>query len=170
MYYHALDEASGKFSIGLATSTNCVEWQHQPYCLTANGPAEQEGNEGGQQASAVPGFMSGGVSARCVVPNPKAGGWVMFFEAQDGARVHAIGMATSTDGVSWSVRDAPVFETASDPDAWDGKAVSRPWLVPMDDGSARLYYVGRSQDGTQAIGMACSNGDDWSSFTRHEVA
>jgi len=37
----------------------------------------------------------------------------------------------------------------------------------MDDGSARLYYVGRGAEGAvQRIGMARSEGNDWTRWTR----
>jgi lipoprotein-anchoring transpeptidase ErfK/SrfK len=93
----------------------------------------------------------------------------MFYEAIDESRVHTIGMATSTDGLRWSKYrgGAPVFGPAGAAGAWDGKAVARPWVVPMEDGSARMYYVGRGEGGeTQGLGMAVSEGEDWTKWTR----
>jgi len=149
LYYHALDKASGKFTIGVATSTNCVEWAHADTCLEAAGPGR---------------FDSGGVSARCVVPAPKGGGWLMFYEAQDDERRHSIGLATSADGLRWERGDQPVLSPGAE-GAWDDGAVARPWLVDTADGGACLYYVGRSRaSGVQSIGMARS--EDWATFTR----
>ena len=164
MYYHAFDKKSESFSIGVATSSNCVNWKPRDgYCL-----------EPSKDAAA---FDAGGVSARCVIADPalprsspegpKAGGWLMFYEAQDAEKRHTIGLARSTDGLEWR-RDSqtPVLEPSAIDGSWDEVAVSRPWVVPMDDGSARIYYIGRGANGEQAIGMAQSDGNDWSKFTR----
>jgi len=152
LYYHALDEASGRFAIGSAVSSDCVKWTRRDgYCLTA-------GPEGS--------FDAGGVSARCVVR--KGAELLMFYEAVDAARSHTIGLARSADGLSWErIGAGPVFSPSAEPGAWDGVAVARPWVVPMDDGSARLYYVGRGAEGAvQRIGMARSEGNDWTRWTR----
>mmetsp|Transcript_9755 Transcript_9755/g.23717 ORF Transcript_9755/g.23717 Transcript_9755/m.23717 type:complete len:149 (-) Transcript_9755:355-801(-) len=69
----------------------------------------------------------------------------MFYEAQDAQRRHSIGVASSdSEGLEWRRRPGgPVLEPSDVVDSWDGAAVARPWLVPLDDGSARLYYLGR---------------------------
>lgn len=116
------------------------------------------------------GFDSAGVSARCVLRAPSGAGWLMFYEAQDGARQHSIGLARSTDGVEWKrCMDSPVLEHSPDTDAWDGAAVARPWVVPMADGLARMYYLGRDVAGAQGIGMAESDGADWTSWRRVQL-
>eukprot|EP00316_Scyphosphaera_apsteinii_P011996 CAMPEP_0119312336 /NCGR_PEP_ID=MMETSP1333-20130426/25968_1 /TAXON_ID=418940 /ORGANISM="Scyphosphaera apsteinii, Strain RCC1455" /LENGTH=411 /DNA_ID=CAMNT_0007316937 /DNA_START=38 /DNA_END=1273 /DNA_ORIENTATION=+ len=157
MYFHALDRATGKFHIGLAKSTNGVNFEHAGYCLTPGSPAT---------------FDEGGVSARCVLRDPDdVTGWLMFYEAQNAQRRHSIGLARSSDGVVWNrVGNAPVFEPQEG--SWDDGAVSRPCIVPLDDGSARLYYLGRalsqheSGAASQGIGVACSAGSDWTSWAR----
>ena len=115
-------------------------------------------------------FDAGGVSARCVVADPSGGGGLlMFYEGQSAERRHAIGVATSSDdGCTWerAANGQAVLEPAAETDAWDSIAVSRPWLVPLPDGSARLYYLGRGADGAQAIGVAQSNGADWLTWAR----
>lgn len=156
MYFHALNTATQTFEIGLATSTDGMQWAHAGACLVA-------GPDGA--------FDAGGVSARCVLADPAAGGWLMFYEAQDEARQHTIGLARSADGVAWQRADAPCFEPGGG-DEWDGGAVARPWVVPLDDGSALLYYLGRAEGegATQGIGVARSNGTDWTTWSRVTTA
>jgi len=152
MYFHALNTETKAFEIGLATSSDGMLWEHSKGGL-APGP---EGS-----------FDAGGVSARCVLKDPQAGGgWLMYYEAQDAARRHTIGLARSADGVTWERGAAPVFEPGED--TWDGAAVARPWMVPLDDGSAMLYYLGRGEgdDPAQGIGVARSDGKDWSKWER----
>lgn len=92
----------------------------------------------------------------------------MFYEGQDKQGKHSIGLATGHGGgLQWRRQaQEPVFAPSQDAAAWDGKAVSRPWVVPMDNGSARLYYLGRSKEGMQAIGVAESHGRDWTRWIR----
>eukprot|EP00962_Isochrysis_galbana_P051383 scaffold22783_cov51-Isochrysis_galbana.AAC.1 len=115
----------------MAQSSDCVRWNTLPgYCLTPGPPGS---------------FDAGGVSARCVVQRGGGGapgsaaGFLMYYEAIDEARRHSIGLATSSDGFTWDkgVSGMPVFEPAEAEGAWDGRAVARPWVVPMEDGSAR---------------------------------
>jgi len=139
-------------SIGVAESNNCVEWKQIGNCM--------EAGEAGR-------FDSGGVSARCVLRDPTGAGWLMYFEAQDENQRHTIGRARSTDGLRWERDDVPVLEPSGEAESWDGGAVARPWMVPIDDGKACLYYVGRSKStGVQGIGMAMSDGTDWTRFAR----
>ena len=52
-----------------------------------------------------------------------------------------------------------MFEPSATSGSWDSISVARPWVVPLDDGSARLYYVGCAADGaTSGLGMAVSDG------------
>lgn len=153
MYFHAHSTASGCSEICYATSGDGVAWEHGGVCL-APGPAGS--------------FDEGGVSARCVVADPAAaGGWLMFYEAHDATRRSSIGLASSSDGVTWRRRDAPVFEPSAA--GWDGATVGRPWVVPLQDGSAMLYYLGCGGEGgasSQGIGIARSAGKDWTEWVR----
>ena len=82
----------------------------------------------------------------------------------------AIGLARSDDGLVWErASSSPVLEPPAEPSAWDGGGVMTPWVVPLDDGSARMYYVGRALSGARGIGMAASDGADWTRWTRCEA-
>jgi hypothetical protein len=62
-----------------------------------------------------------------------------------------------------------VLAGSTEPDAWDSKGVAFPCAVVMEDGTCRLYYSwsnGKSV-GASGIGMAISQGTDWSKFTRY---
>jgi predicted GH43/DUF377 family glycosyl hydrolase len=105
--------------------------------------------------------------------------WLMFYEGvrADG---HSIGLAVSSDGISWercpgAETDGSVFAHApSGSGRWDAFAVGTPCVVPADDGTWRLYYVGCNETARgyrddlaaiQQIGLAVSDGPD---FTRWE--
>jgi len=153
LYYHALEE--GKFRIHAATSDDMLHWTTRGRCLDVSSDPDA--------------FDAAGVSARCIVADPATpGGLLMFYEAQDAQRRHSIGVASSdSEGLEWRRRPGgPVLEPSDVVDSWDGAAVARPWLVPLDDGSARLYYLGRSEDGVQAIGAAQSDGTNWFNWRR----
>ena len=169
LFYHACDLTDGgKFAIARATWTGSGFEYADQYALTAGAPGT---------------FDAGGVSARSVVAHPsEPSRWLMAYEAQSEARRHTIGLALSVDeGVTWTrVGDGPIFEPGPE-GAWDDGAVARPCLVllPPDESAgamagagtdgprARLFYLGRSADGTQqGIGIAeCASGD-WTEFVR----
>ncbi|KAL1522065.1 hypothetical protein AB1Y20_021709 [Prymnesium parvum] len=153
LYYHALED--GKFRIHVASSDDLLNWTLHGCCLDV--------------AATAGAFDSRGVSARCVVEDPiNPEELLMFYEGQDGSGAHSIGVARgSYDGLQWERHGSdPVFSPSTDASAWDGVAVSRPSLVPLGDGSARLYYLGKSAQGVQAIGVAESQGRDWTSWAR----
>ncbi len=150
MYFHALNTATGKFEVGLASSPDGVRWEHEGVCL-APGPAGS--------------FDEGGAAARCVVADPAADGhWLMFYEALDGARRRTIGLARSADGEAWVRGERPVLEPSDA--SWDSAAVGQPWLVPLDDESAMLYYRGEGDGASQGLGVARSDGADWTKWHR----
>ena len=129
LYYHAL--VAGKFRIQVASSRDMRHWTPHACCLDVSSDASA--------------FDAAGVSARCVIADPVTpNGLLMFYEGQDQQRRHSIGVASSLDGIEWTRRDGgPIFEPSADEGAWDGAAVARPCVVPLEDGSARLYYLGR---------------------------
>ena len=42
--------------------------------------------------------------------------------------------------------------------------MGQPWLVPLDDGAAMLYYRAEGKEGS-GLGVACSDGSDWTKWT-----
>ena len=65
-------------------------------------------------------FDSGAILRRCVRRLAATGVLEMFYEARDGESRHAIGRATSKDGLGWDKLGC-VFEPSTD--AWDCGAV-----------------------------------------------
>lgn len=87
-------------------------------------------------AGAEGAWDAGGVSWPSVVATDD--GWAMYYAAGDGPRTQsgAIGMATSSDGVTWTKRDEPVLTASS---AWEGDALDRPRVQRVDDGWLMVY-------------------------------
>ena len=172
---------AGKFAIARATLRRPAE--------LADFSAEPE-DEYVLRAGSAGEFDAGGVSARSVIAHPRDPRLcLMVYEAQSEARRHTIGLAHSDDaGATWTrVGGGSVFEPSEEPDAWDGGAVARPYVVllPEDDEQeepaggrgggrqsltwprARMYYLGRSLDGKrQGIGAAESVNGDWTEWRR----
>jgi len=105
------------------------------------------------------------------------GRWVMVYEGvgrfgDDISR--SLGVAVSTDGIEWERIDGPegngsiLAQAPAGSGRWDHR-IGCPWIVPMDDGSLRMHYIGsnerpmgRGADSLVAvhqIGLAVSDGD-----------
>jgi predicted GH43/DUF377 family glycosyl hydrolase len=85
------------------------------------------------------GWDAGGVQWPSVVRTDD--GWAMYFAGFDAPQggTGAIGLATSTDGVTWVKREAPVLEAS---ELWEGRSLDRPRVVQTPDGLA-MVYAGR---------------------------
>ncbi len=83
---------------------------------------------------------SGGVAWPSVVATDD--GWAMYYSAGANPRTStgAIGLATSTDGVTWTKHGAPVLEVTAD---WEGGALDRPRVQRTDEGWI-MVYTGRT--------------------------
>jgi hypothetical protein len=84
-----------------------------------------------------------------------------------------IGLAVSDDELTWERIGGPAGKKAVLPPApkssgrWDFR-LACPWVVPMEDGSLRMYYIGSNEASREGgselasvhqIGMAVSDGD-----------
>jgi hypothetical protein len=162
MYYHTYQPMKNLFVPGLALSQDGFHWQKK-------GPILEPGAPGS--------FDDGGMSCRHVL---KVGGqYLMFYEGINKSTYYCIGLALSDDGLVWRKDDAgpqpggPVFSHAAKGSGrWDAKAVGAPFVVPMPDGSYRMYYVGANEGGRDElsskhqIGLAVSNGSDFRTWRR----
>jgi hypothetical protein len=116
-------------------------------------------------------FDARGVSTRSVIP--WQGGWLMAYEALPvGDAPHfSIGLATSPDGLRWErlpgAGPGGCAVPRGDPGAWDALAIGTPWLLPMPDGSLRLYYVGFDEQVETGIGMAVCDGRDLTRWEKY---
>lgn len=90
----------------------------------------------------------------------------------------AIGLATSDDGLVWR-KDTdvgpepggPILKARTGENVWDNVIVGTPYVLAMDDGSFRMYYLGVGKlDGDdaskQGIGLAVSDGPNFRSWRR----
>jgi hypothetical protein len=158
LYYHSIDLKTYIFSVGLATSEDGFRWEKAGKVLT-----------GGEPGS----FDELGMSCRYILKID--GQYVMFYEALSKAGNYNIGLAVSDDGIKWCRDESgkPVFSHApSGSGRWDAKSVGTPYIVPMPDGSYRMYYIGVNEGGhdalssQQQIGMAVSDGPDFRKWRR----
>jgi predicted GH43/DUF377 family glycosyl hydrolase len=86
-------------------------------------------------------------------------GFLLFYTGFDDDEIGRIGVATSTDGVTWTRRDGPVFEGAQE---WDGGSVGNPQVVSTADGYTMVY---RTESGF-GFGLARSaDGTSWEAST-----
>lgn len=132
VYYQALDLKSQKHAIGLATQRSLISFVNDAQPVFAG-----SGND----------FDAGGVSRRCVRKDSDGEGFTMWYEGLAADRTtHAIGLATSPDGRTWTAQPDPVFRPSEDDDAWDSAVVSAPYVVRLDDHTLRLYYAGAPKE------------------------
>jgi hypothetical protein len=164
LYYHSLDPERLVFVISLAESPDGRDWTRRGAILSPGEPGA---------------FDAGGVGARHVLRHDDR--YLMFYSGLNPQGYHSIGLATSSDGVHWERQPGPepdgsVFAHAPPGSGrWDAYMVSTPCVLPMPDGSFRLYYVGVGEAATgytdelalrQRIGLALSDGPDFTRWQR----
>jgi predicted GH43/DUF377 family glycosyl hydrolase len=163
LYYHSRNPSGGA-TVGLAISTDGLSWEKVGPIFGDGKPEHWDG---------------GGPGCRQVLK--VNGQYLMFYEGRSLAGYYCIGLAISNDGIHWE-RDpegeqpgGPVFcHAPTGSGRWDARAVGTPWVVPMDDGSFRLYYVGVNEGGhdelssRHQIGMAVSDGPNFRSWRRYD--
>jgi predicted GH43/DUF377 family glycosyl hydrolase len=105
------------------------------------------------------GFESVSVSSPVVFERDN--GWGMLYAGANGTLMQ-IGLVTSSDGVTWTGRGAPVLKVGTD---WDSVEVV-PNSVVRDGNTLTLYYTGYDGE-RRRIGTATST-DDGANWTRLE--
>ena len=163
MYYHSLNLKTRQFFIGLAVSTDGFRWSKIGQIL---GP--------GQPGS----FDERGTGTRHVLKINSQ--YLMFYEGVNNDSYFSIGLAVSDDGINWKKQlgeeqNGSVFSHAPKRSGrWDARAVGTPCVVPMPDGSLRMYYVGCNEGGNteldsrHQIGLALSDGTNFLKWNRWE--
>ena len=151
MYYHGAGLEDKKFRIGLARSRDGLTWKRE-------GVIVSPGADGA--------FDEGGCSRRHVFPD--GDGYTMIYEGSS-AMGHAFGLAKSVDGIVWKkAGDGPIFAPSPEADAFDARAVSAPFFVPMEIGGYQglLFYVGLDASGASSVGIAGAEQGDLSRLSR----
>lgn len=154
MYYHSFDVENGHFGIGIARSRDGIKWVKLGKIIG-----------GGKRGS----FDELGVVNACVVRNRKDGKYLMVYEGVDSEGGRRIGLAVSIDGLTkWTRFQDEAILKPSVGNGWDNKMVGSPCLVHMDgeEDEWRMYYRGVENGGRIGIGMATSQGSDFSKFKR----
>jgi hypothetical protein len=102
----------------------------------------------------------------------------MFYEGVNSSGYHSIGVAISDDGIHWrkekgSLAGGAVFSHAEKGSGrWDAQALGTPCVVPVGDGSFRMYYIGTNEGGydelssQHQIGLAVSDGSNFLKWHR----
>ncbi|MGD1700720.1 hypothetical protein [Dapis sp. BLCC M229] len=160
MYYHTLNPER-LFLVGLAVSQNGFQWEKVGQIL---GPGE-------------PGsFDERGIGTRHVLKID--GQYLMFYEGVNQTGYHSIGLAISADGINWEKQPGSevggsIFSHAPKGSGrWDARAIGTPCVVPMADGSFRMYYIGANEGGhdelssQHQIGLAVSDGSNFRKWYR----
>jgi len=145
MWYTGID-ASGRQTIGLATSLDGVNWLKYS-----------------QNPVLVPGLS--GSWNEALVKGPSVvmldGVYFMWFIGLSAEGEAGIGLAYSNDGTIWEAEvNNPVMERAPE-NEWESLSSSGPHVAQREDGSLLMVYMGYDGNHRQ-IGMAHSqNGIDW---------
>ncbi len=160
MYYHSVVQGQG-YVLGWAESDDGFRWEKR-------GPIFGPGAKGR--------FDDYGVATRQMIRHQ--GRWLMFYEGcQDVGELpqvdRQIGLAVSEDGLNWERVDGPndnksiLAQAPKGSGRWDFR-MGCPWVVPLGDGSLRMYYIGSNEANRERlgelasihqIGMAVSDGD-----------
>jgi len=97
--------------------------------------------------------------------------FMMWYHGETVAGVDSIGLATSTDGISWSrYLGNPVLKPGS---GWDANSVLEPWVI-FQAGQYKMWYTGQTMSNgqvtAQAIGYASSSdGIHWTEYSGNPV-
>lgn len=144
LFYASPDMKTGRFHIGMARSSDGLKWTRRGVVLSPGSGAD--------------GFDAGGVTAPSVHRTGPAS-WVMFFEAHRGSSgARSIGVATSSDGLSWTKAPTGQPILAPQPGGWDAGGCGAPCGVQMAGTQWRLYYEGFAEGSAvpSGIGVALS--------------
>jgi hypothetical protein len=163
MYYQSYQPAQNRFVVCGAESRDGEHWTKLGQLFGAGEPGS---------------FDADGPATRHVIRSGDR--WLMFYEGF--TQMHAsIGLAESADGLRWQRVPGPLpggailARSPAGSGLWDAGAVGTPWVVPMDDGSLRMYYVAANEreDRLEAeagachqIGLALCDGRDLTRWSR----
>jgi beta-fructofuranosidase len=127
-------------SIGHAVSTDLERWEILPDALSPGAPGM---------------FDDRSTWTGSIIEHD--GGWSMLYTGTSSAEeglVQRVGLATSTDLITWTRHPRPVFEADPrwyellDRDAWHDQAWRDPWLFRVDgDDTMHAYVTARARDG-----------------------
>mmetsp|Transcript_32936 Transcript_32936/g.102070 ORF Transcript_32936/g.102070 Transcript_32936/m.102070 type:complete len:361 (-) Transcript_32936:67-1149(-) len=150
MLYHSFDGQAWRV-FGATSDDAGRTWSR----ATPNEPLLKPGPAGA--------FDARGIGTRAVAAG--GGGWLMVYEGVDDKDgTHRLGAARSKDGATWTKDVGPVLEPGGAAGEWTTQVVGTPYLLPMADGTLRLYHCGKpigagGAGGGHCIGCLESDGD-----------
>lgn len=140
MYYTGWQDPYGAWGIGLAYSTDGINWEKHgaPLISGINNPTGMK------------------ISAQSVIQKNEL--FIMYFSAKNGLYDHTISAATSSDGINWSMHSSNPILAASE--SWEGMGVYFP-SVKQDNEILKMVYS-NSGAPVSGFGMATStDGLNW---------
>lgn len=137
MWYAGFDGTT--YQIGYATSSDGISWSK-----SSSNPVLGAGASGK--------FDVGGVKAPSVVQwNSK---FLMLYTGLDGSGVARLGLALSSDGISWTrMNGADAVLLLGSGGAFDAVGVQHPSLL-VANGTASIFYAGTDSNATSQVGLA----------------
>ena len=120
------------------------------------------------------------VTQPSVLPNETGDGYLMYYTGMDESRVERIGLATSSDGITWTRYDDPTttdpLYAQSDPilepsvtGEWDFRGVARGRVVRAPEGYVMIYRTSISGPGF-TYGLATSiDGIQWVKYNQNPL-
>lgn len=167
LYFLIWDTATRPGAIGRATAADPTgEW------FVDDEPVLLSGEDGTWDAAQV--------TQPNVVLNDNGDGYLMYYTGVDEAGVNRIGLATSTDGITWEKYDNPnthaplyaesdpILQPSTDND-WDARSASRGRVVRGDDGYLMVYRTPASGRGF-VYGLATSqDGIIWEKYAHNPI-
>jgi predicted GH43/DUF377 family glycosyl hydrolase len=112
----------------------------------------------------------------CVVKTDS--GFLMWYNGEDGTGIDRIGLATSSDGVSWTRYPQNPVLTEGTGGEWDRGSANEAWVI-YEDGLFKMWYSGETltstnpsiaQIATYQIGYATSkDGIHWTKYSGNPV-
>ncbi len=132
---------------GLATSTDGLVWSRKGKVLSPSLDWEA-------------GYIAANGSAI------EAGGEFLYW--YQGGRVPRIGLATSSDGISWRKTPRPVLDPGPR-GSWDERGVADPYVIRLG-GVFYMFYLGQDRAMRQRLGVARSdNGVEWTRLRSNPI-
>lgn len=133
---------------GLATSSDGLAWQKRGVVLTPDAATWE-----GDYIAA-----NGAVVIR--------GGNLLYF--YQGGRIPRIGLATSSDGHTWSKHGEPVL-AAGPRGSWDERGAADPYVI-RQQGRLFMFYLGQDRARRQRLGVAMSSdGVSWTKLRSNPI-
>ncbi|WP_455391552.1 LamG-like jellyroll fold domain-containing protein [[Eubacterium] cellulosolvens] len=95
-------------------------------------------------------------------------GYMMWYEGRPGSTSWQIGLATSTDGITWTKYSGNPVLTLGSGSAWDSDVIGMPWV--LFDGKKYKMWYGGELGTTWKIGYATSiDGINWQKYPNNPV-